>query len=1207
MRYDWPRDLAKSSDLRTGREEYNLGLRDIDGIFGFTDWLDQLRALVAARANAPGPWLPLGPSALLKGQATGSPMVAGRVRELFVNREGTRAYAASANGGVWYWHEDHGAWRPVGSWGIQPGMVAAGERAQLSLTIGALHVEFGRDGGDNDDPAGDIVYAGTGELRPGLAPAPGGKHGGIGVLKLEGPIDTVLSSVGGIPWQVEGGTQMLGKGIYRLARNPGFAVPGNPVELVAATSNGLYFRSGNFVAGADWQEVPRTQFDHDADDKLIFTDALWSPSSGLWVGLVTSSGKEGLFHAPDGPTGDFTRIDLHDLYDGGTSYKRLALCQPRGINNRLYVLGKRDGRGVGHCGLWRVGIAGSNVTSHLVADVPRGVFASDKHIKDEFLGLRISRDQSHYDMAIAVDPDTDPGKDTVYIGGSFRNGDASLHKLTVEAFDGGFRADFDIANETSPGDDDTFFGQRVHADVHQMRVRPNGLWIACDGGVFLRQGNDPAKPVNLGLAVTEPGYIDSHPTLDGSMLAGLQDNAVIQKTGDTVWHRRTGGDGGGVAYHPAKPTKILEQYTYADWGFREAHSETALARLDSVMKSPKFEDEEETWERSYFYSKAAAAPGPGDAAQVCLGTDRLWYSQDWGAAGAPNWVTIPSGDDPDDAIFFGAGQDKIEKFRVVRFAAPGVETTLAGSGDKVMNGATVLALSYDGLYRFRLTVNGDGDGADWTDEDDARISGKRPKDKYAEDDLPATFLKYLPKPKGLAFTDVASHVAAQGSCYVTTTGKTKRPDGGGPPQIVEKYDTLWWCDGEGRWYPTGLLTAPVDAGGGTAGARASAHSVIVDPDGLPDFGDSGSMSDPNRHDYVYVGTKIGVWRGRLTLSEIPPDPANPDPDGPRWRPSWTWEPYFDGLPQTIVEDLSIHTQTRPAFGGIGPVQTKLLRAALVSRGVWEFDIGTAPDSVGRPYLRTFQLDSGRRPIPPQDTNPYTGATSLGHEHASSPDILAWNYERRADVVGDHMDGRIELTEPDTFHREVNADITSRHRLYRTRLDLAGPANIAEVLVHHRVLQPIDPNDITVHLFAWINRPVIPVITDAIEDMPVSANERAAILAVVNGNPMPAAVSASLLHLGSEHPGRPVDARMPRPARFEFDLDYAFDPANSLTASLITPQRDFLILIGVVDAPGNRLSADDLSPPGVATPTLVDITRRSSLIAASSYQRQEEQP
>ena len=1215
MRYDWPRDLAKSTDLRVGREAFNQGFRDALGIPHFGDWLDQLRALLAARANAPGPWLPLGPSALLRGQASGSPMVAGRVRELFVNREGTRAYAASANGGIWYWHEDHGAWRPVGAWGIQPGMVAAGERAQLSLTVGAMHVEFGRTG-DVDDPAGDVVYAGTGELRPGLAASPGGKHGGVGVLKLEDTIDAVLAAQGGIPWEAEGTTQMLGKGIYRLARNPGFAVPGNPIELVAATSDGLYFRSGNFAAGGDWQEVPRSKFDHDDDDKLVFTDALWSSSSGLWVGLVTSSGDEGLYHAPNGPEGNFNEIDLDDLYGGSVGDKRLALCEPPGVTNRIYVLGKRKGGGVGHSGLWRVNISGASVTPHLVADVPRGLFASKKYIKDKLFGLSISRDQSHYDMAIAVDPDTDPGKDTVYVGGAFRRigangvGDASLHKLTVEAHDGGFRADFDPANEVTPDADDTFAGAGIHADVHQLRVRPNGLWVACDGGVFLRRPDGTARHVNLGLAVTEPGYIDSHPKLDGSLLAGLQDNAVMQKTGDTVWHRRTSGDGGGVAYHPKQPRKFMEQYTNADWGFLEAHSETSWSRSDGTMTAPKFEDEEDTWERSFFYSKAATAEGPTDTtgadpvemAQVCIGTDRLWYTQDWGKGSAPKWVTIPSGDDPDDAIFFGAGQDKIEKFRVVRFAAAGTERVLNG-GAKVMDGATILGLSYDGLYRFQLTV--DGNEAKWTKKGDALISGDRPKEKYAEDDLPAAFLKYLPKPPGLAFTDVASHGGARGSCYVTTTGKTKRPDGGGPPEIVEKYDTLWWYDGDGRWYPTGLLTQPVDAAGGTAGARASAHSVIVDPDGVPDFDDPGSMADPNRHDHVYVGTKLGVWRGRLTFAEVPPDPA--DPDAPRWRPSWNWEPFFDGLPQTLVEDLSIYRETRPAFGGLGPVETKLLRAALVSRGVWELDISPAPDSVGRPYLRTFQLDTGRRPIPVQDTNIYTGSTSLGHEHAYSPDLLAWNYERRADVVGDHMQGRVEVTEPDTFNRNVNTRTTRHRRLYRTRLDAGGPANIAEVLVHHRVLQAIDPNDVTVHLFAWTNRPATPMITDSIEDMPMSAAERAAILTVVEGNPIPPAVAATLRHLGAEHPVGPVDARMPRPARFEFDLDYNFDPANSLAASAITPQRDFLLLIAVVDTPGHRITADDLSPPGIANPTLVDITRRCALIAASTHQRQEEQP
>ncbi|MEP2642406.1 hypothetical protein [Roseobacter sp.] len=1200
MRYDWPRDLVKSADRRSRREEFNQSLRESVGIDGELDWLDLLRALMAARAAPPGPWLPLGPSAVLRGQADGDPMVAGRVRELFVNREGTRAYAGSANGGVWYWEDSHVAWRPVGAWGVQPGMLTAGERAQLSLTVGALHVEFGRNASDVDDPAGDVIYAGTGELRPGGAGAPGSKHAGIGVLKLEDTINAVLADPGGIPWQVEGGTQMRGRGIYRLARNPGFDGTATSVELVSATSNGLFFRQGNFVAGADWQQVPKSKFNHDDDDVLVFTDALWSESSGLWVGMVTSSGPEGLYHAPSGPTGAFNRIDLDKLYGGSVSYKRLALCQPDTVSDRLYVLGKRRGRQIGHSGLWRVNISGSAVTSHLVADVPRSVFASDTKIKGRGSRITVKGDQAHYDMAIEAVADTAPGKDTVYVAGAYRKGDASMHALMVEAFDGGFRADFDIANEATPGDDDTFAGIGIHADVHQMRMRPNGLWVACDGGVFLRRPDETAVPRNLGLAVTEPGYIDSYPKMDGRLLAGLQDNAVIEKSGDTVWHRRTSGDGGGVAYHPLQPKKFLEQFTHSDWSFREANSEISWASLDRVMTPPGFADDEDTYARSFFYSKSATAPGPGTNAQVCIGTDRLWYTQDWGAGATPKWVTLPSGKDPADGLWPGVRQDQIERFRVIRFADPGTETAITSSTTPAMDGSTVLALSDDTLFRFTLTVNAAGDDATWTKKRDARISGDRPsKQKYAEDDLPAVFLNYLPRPSGMSLTDVASHEPARGSCYVATTGKSDRPDGGGPPEIDEKYDTLWWFDGEGRWYPTGLVSAPIDAASGTAGVRASAHSVIVDPDGLPDFGTPGNVVDTNRQDYVYVGTRLGVWRGRLTFTEIPADPANPDQ--PTWQPSWSWEPFFDGLPQTLVEDLSIYTETRPAFGGLPETQTKLLRAALISRGVWEMDLGPLSDSVGRPFLRTSQLDTGRRPIPIQSSDHYSGLLHMEYRHAHSPDVLAWNYDRRATLEANRMEGRTELTEPDTFDTEINSKSTLKRRLYRKRLSGSVPANIAEVLVHHRVLQPIDTNEITVHLFAWTNRP----FGINLQDMPLSTTERAAIKAVVDGGPMP--VQANLLHLGSEHPIRPVDARMTRPAQFAFDLDYPFDPANTLSGGGVLPDQDKVILIAVLDAPGFRLSEAALSPDGVANPSLVDLTRRSSLIAASTYRRIEEQP
>ena len=106
-------------------------------------------------------WLPAGPSTMIEGQATGEPQVAGRVRDLKVTADGTRAYAGSANGGVWYSNDGGQSWSPLGSWGLHSDLAAA-DRAANSLTIGALDVHFGA------TEAQDVVYAATGELQPAL-------------------------------------------------------------------------------------------------------------------------------------------------------------------------------------------------------------------------------------------------------------------------------------------------------------------------------------------------------------------------------------------------------------------------------------------------------------------------------------------------------------------------------------------------------------------------------------------------------------------------------------------------------------------------------------------------------------------------------------------------------------------------------------------------------------------------------------------------------------------------------------------------------------------------------------------------------------------------------------------------------------------------------------------------------------------------------
>ena len=154
-------------------------------------------------------------------------------------------------------------------------------------------------------------------------------------------------------------------------------------------------------------------------------------------------------------------------------------------------------------------------------------------------------------------------------------------------------------------------------------------------------------------------------------------------------------------------------------------------------------------------------------------------------------------------------------------------------------------------------------------------------------------------PPDLPVTDLAPHDPARGphgSLYATTSGV------GG--------QHVWWFDGTATWIPTGLL---VDT---------PAHAVTVDPD---------------HHDVLYVGTDVGVWKGEGTF---PPGGA----------PSWTWDPYANGLPEAAVIDLAVHAPTR------------LLRAALRGRGVWELALDGVEQGP-EVYLRAHAYDTRRRPVP----------------------------------------------------------------------------------------------------------------------------------------------------------------------------------------------------------------------------------------------------
>lgn len=90
--------------------------------------------------------------------------------------------------------------------------------------------------------------------------------------------------------------------------------------------------------------------------------------------------------------------------------------------------------------------------------------------------------------------------------------------------------------------------------------------------------------------------------------------------------------------------------------------------------------------------------------------------------------------------------------------------------------------------------------------------------------------------------------------------------------------------------------------------------------------------DPSATNVVYVGTDVGCWKGQKS-GAIPP--------------TWTWTTFSSGLPESAITGLQVHQRTR------------LLRASLYGRGMWEIpmDASSVPDT--ELYLRVNSADTGR--------------------------------------------------------------------------------------------------------------------------------------------------------------------------------------------------------------------------------------------------------
>src|SRR5690606_7415985 len=132
-----------------------------------------------------------------------------------------------------------------------------------------------------------------------------------------------------------------------------------------------------------------------------------------------------------------------------------------------------------------------------------------------------------YDQAIAAEAFS--GRDRIYLGGNTvmpvpgSQWSASLWALDVVGT--ALQARPAVSDTGAPpaagADRAGLIGNNVHADVHAIRLpgapaAPRPVWVACDGGVYVSTDSGRVNSfaaMNTGLAVSETGFIDSHPTV----------------------------------------------------------------------------------------------------------------------------------------------------------------------------------------------------------------------------------------------------------------------------------------------------------------------------------------------------------------------------------------------------------------------------------------------------------------------------------------------------------------------------------------------------------------------------------------------------------------------------------------------------------------------------------------------------------------------
>ena len=608
--------------------------------------------LLAKDAPRPGAdWVPLGPTQVTGGMAGGRPPVTGRVRGLAVGPGGLRAYAATANGGIWSTNDGGEHWVALDPWRDTPDptVVAGGG----GLAMGSIAVHFGA---TEDD---DVVFAGCGEDLG---------WNGDGVRRYGTP------GAGLRDWTLEA-TNVPQHTTWRVIVPPPGS-PGGENRVWLASSAGLFERPAAAPFAVWPQVVLPAAFAGAVCDVALLVDgaAEFLYAAVLGVGVVRLPLTAGSAVGQPGTA----LTGLRDAMSAADAAQlsRISLAVPRDGARRVYALAVVE-RGTQRARLFRY--------AHAAAGVPR--FRRVTGVPGSLWWSGGPFDQGRYDNTLAVVPQAVPPPgaptDDVVIAGSFvlseGEDQAGLYRGRV----GGTAA--------SPTLTATYAGRGAHPDVHcaVFAQRADGtldaddLWIGTDGGVFRSRPTVEAgrfQSAHAGMGVLQVSYLADHPSVPAFLLAGSQDNGMLIHTGQVTWRRNEwAGDAGSVAVDPVN-LRWMWQYIHGTLHADRPPARRVPAppvRFPTTGNPDRLRAESDA---TNFYAplRTVAVPGPPAFTRLAFGSQRVWTSDDWGV----RWISWPSGTNP-AAAAGGLNTNLLDGSSVVALAWAGPQVLLAATAHGV--------------------------------------------------------------------------------------------------------------------------------------------------------------------------------------------------------------------------------------------------------------------------------------------------------------------------------------------------------------------------------------------------------------------------------------------------------------------------------------------------------------------------------------------